>query len=81
MTPLAFRRCYVAFTRRRPFQQFVIELHNGRRLLIQHPEALRFRTAVIHFVSPGEQTKNYLFDTTSVSVIRDPEEEDAAPSQ
>ena len=80
MTPDNFRRAHRSFTRRRPFLPFIVEFHSGRRLLIPHPESLVVRDPLIHFISPGGQPKNYIFDSSSVSLLCDLEEEDAPPA-
>jgi hypothetical protein len=81
MTLEGFRLAHEAFTHRRPFLPFIVEFHSGRRLLIPHPEALVIRGLLIHFISPGEPAKNYVFDSSSVSMILDREDEAPGPSQ
>jgi hypothetical protein len=90
MTPEGFALALRAFTIRRPFRPFFIELHSGTRLLVRHPEAVQFRGfvepgpppgrafALIHFVSPGEETKNHVFDHDSDSMLLDPPDEPKA---
>jgi hypothetical protein len=58
-----------AFTRRRLFQPFLVELVTGDRVLVAHPEALTWRGTVLYFISP--QDLNRLFDHTSVCQILD----------
>jgi hypothetical protein len=81
MTPDGFRRAHRTFNRRKPFLPFVVEFHSGRQLLVSQPESLVIRDPLIHFVSPGEQPKNYVFDSSSVSMLCDLEERDTPPSQ
>jgi hypothetical protein len=80
VTPDAFRLALEAFMRRRPFRPFIIEFHSGRRLLIEHPEALLHRGQLLHFLSPGEGARNYVFDSSSVSLVRDVQDEDERTS-
>ncbi len=52
-------------SRRSPFQPFTVELNNGGRIEVDHPEALVFRGGLAVFVSAeGEPS---LFDHQSVS--------------
>jgi hypothetical protein len=71
MTPDTFDDALQAFGRRRPFRPFQIEFHSGRRLVVTHPEAVRGRGGLLHFVSPGEDRLNYVFDASSVSLLSD----------
>ncbi|MBI2807854.1 MAG: hypothetical protein HYX68_22965 [Planctomycetes bacterium] len=63
----AFERSLRAFTRRKPFQPFMVELVSGTRLLIEHPEALIFRTKVAVYVDKDNEITH--FDNTGVSKI------------
>jgi hypothetical protein len=74
VAPDAFRRALRSFTRRRPFRPFQIEFHNGRRLLVSHPEAVQARGDVMYYAGPGAPGRNYLFDASSVSLLSDMED-------
>ena len=75
MAPDPFRRALRSFTRRRPFRPFQIEFHSGRRLVVNHPEAVQARRDVMYYASPGDPGRNYLFDASSVSLLSDVEDE------
>jgi hypothetical protein len=75
VTPENLHRALRSFARRTPFQPFLVELHNGRRFRIIHPEAVQIRDGVVYHISPGDEGKNYLFDHESVCLICDVEEE------
>jgi hypothetical protein len=53
-----------AFTKRRPFSPFVVELFSGDRLFDPHPEALTFRSTLLYFIDPKNQAR--LFQAESV---------------
>jgi len=60
-----FERSLRAFSRRRPFKPFLVELASGARLTVDHPEALAQRGLVAVYINPdGEFT---LFDNTMVT--------------
>ena len=60
-----FDRTLCGMARRTPFQSFVVELVNGARIEVDHPEALVFRAGLAVFVdAEGEPS---LFDHQSVS--------------
>lgn len=60
-----FERSLRAFQRRSPFRPFTVELMNGGRILVDHPEAMVFRGGVAVYVSPdGVPT---LFDHEGVN--------------
>lgn len=63
----AFDRSLRAFVRRAPFQAFIVELMNGSRFSVQHPEALAFSDGVAVYLSPGGIPS--LFDHTSVTQL------------
>jgi hypothetical protein len=78
MTPRAFQRALVAFTRRKPFLPFQIELISGDQFLIAHPEALRIRgNLILHVVTTGRQR---LFEPASVCQLLDKETQPHLPS-
>ena len=64
-----FQRSLRAFTQRRPFKPFVVELVSGARLTVDHPEALAHRgRAAMHIDREGNFT---LFDNEGVSQLAD----------
>ncbi len=67
MTEDAFRRALFAFTHRRPFQRFVLEMTSGTRFLVEHPEAVIFHGDVIMHIS--RTNKVTLLDATSVGAL------------
>ena len=73
MTPANFRIALHAFTGRRPFQRFLVELMTGERLRVDHPEALVLRGEVVMHVGKGVAYR--LFDSQSVCQLRDLNEE------
>jgi hypothetical protein len=65
----SFARVLRAFSRRRPFKPFIVELTSGDKLLVEHPEALVFRDKVaVHFSPKHEIT---IFDHEGVSQLTD----------
>jgi hypothetical protein len=60
-----FERTLRAMARRSPFQSFTVELNNGTRIEVDHPEALVFRGGLAVFVSSGGEPS--LFDHQSVT--------------
>jgi hypothetical protein len=71
MTRDNFEIALRAFVRRRPFQPFLIEFHSGDNILVTHPEALRLQGDVCQYVTRA--SLNCLFDSSSVSRLRDPD--------
>ena len=60
-----FDRTLRGMARQSPFQPFTVELNNGARVEVDHPEALVFRGGLAVFVnSDGDPS---LFDHQSVS--------------
>ncbi len=60
-----FDRSLRAFSQRRPFKPFLVELASGAQLTVDHPEALAQRGLVAVYINPdGEFT---LFDNTIVT--------------
>jgi hypothetical protein len=57
------------FARRRPFRPFLIEFVSGDRVLVRHPEAVRFRGGLLVHVSPAFEHR--LFDSDSVCQLLD----------
>jgi hypothetical protein len=69
MSIQAFLIALHAFTKRKPFKPFLIELFSGDRIYIRHPEALALRGDLIYFVGPNYQAR--LLQTTSVCPFLD----------
>lgn len=55
-----------AFTDRRRFRPFLIELNSGDRILVSHPEAISLAGDRLHFQGPDR-----LFDSDSVCQVLD----------
>lgn len=69
MTEQTFARSLRAFSQRRPFKPFLVELASGTRFTVDHPEALAQRGAAAVYINPdGEYT---LFDNTMVTQMAD----------
>ncbi len=67
MEAKSFEKSLRAFTTRKPFRSFEIELISGTTLIIDHPEALVIRGgAAVHVDKENEFT---LFDNSTVSKI------------
>ena len=67
MTSENFENAFAAFQSFKPFRVFSIELHGGRRLEVDHPDALIIRDGIAVFFAPGGV--RVLFDHDSVSQI------------
>ena len=64
-----FERGLRAFSQRRPFKPFLVELASGARFRVDHPKALAQRGPAAVYISPdGEYT---LFDNTMVTRMAD----------
>ncbi len=64
-----FERVLKAFTQRRPFKPFRIELVSGAELTVEHPEALVHRGRGAMYIDPeGNFT---LFDNEGVAQLAD----------
>lgn len=69
MKEQVFERTLKAFTQRKPFKPFLVELISGTRLTIDHPEALVHRgRAAMHVDQEGNFT---LFENEGVSRLAD----------
>jgi hypothetical protein len=62
-------RALRSFRRRTPFKPFLVELANGGRILVEHPEALAFRGGTAVFISPRHEFT--LFDHEGVADVKD----------
>jgi hypothetical protein len=69
VTDDAFETAIRAFTRRRRFRPFGIELHSGRVLRVSHPEAVRVRGGLARLIVAEDPERNFIFDASSVSVV------------
>lgn len=69
MVQETFSQALRASARRRPFKPFVVELVNGERIVVEHPEALAFNAGAAVYVSP--QREFALFDHEGVADVRD----------
>ena len=70
MVAESFARSLQGFHRRRPFRPFSVELANGERAQIDHPEALAFRgSGVAIFIGTDGRFK--LLDHESVCSLSD----------
>lgn len=77
MVAESFAKSLQGFHRRRPFNPFIVDLLNGDRLKIDHPEALAFRgVGVAIFISPDGGFK--LLDHESVCSLSDISPQDAS---
>jgi hypothetical protein len=61
----AFEQSMRAFTRRTPFEPFVVELMSGSRMQVNHPEAVAFNRGVAVYIAPDGTPS--LFDHDSVT--------------
>ena len=73
----SFSRRLNAFSRRRPFESFTVELSSGERIMVDHPEALVYRGGLAVCVAlDGTPT---LFDHGQVTrMIGAPDNQSAA---
>lgn len=62
-----FERSLRAFSKRRPFKPFRVELASGAHFTVDHPEALAQRGAVAAYIHPGGEYT--LFDSTMVTQV------------
>jgi hypothetical protein len=67
--PDNFRAALRSFTRRRPFQPFVVELVTGERIQVRHPEVLVLGGDVAVYNHPNRAV--LLFDGESVCQLCD----------
>lgn len=69
MSPETAQIALKAFTARKPFRPYIIELMDARAIEVLHPEVVRARAGAFVFVSP--EWKNILFDSSSIVCRRD----------
>jgi hypothetical protein len=62
-----FERSLRAFTQRRPFKPFLIELASRTQFTVEHPEALARRGQVAVYIDPDGEYR--LFDNTLVTQL------------
>ncbi len=69
MTLKHFTAALRAFTHRRRFKPFSIELASGDRIYVTHPEAVILRNELWVFTSPNE--RHHVFESESVIQLLD----------
>lgn len=69
MVAETFSQILKSFARRKPFKPFLVELVNGERILVEHPEALAFNGKAAVYISP--RTEFCLFENEGVADVRD----------
>jgi hypothetical protein len=69
VTDPAFEAAIRAFTRRKPFRPFSIELLSGTVLRITHPEAIRVRNGVARFITAEDPERNFIFDSSTACMV------------
>ena len=67
MMPLVFEETLSALRGRSPFEPFVVELLNGSRVEVEHPEALAYTQRRAVYV--GKQGRLHIFDPDGVNQI------------
>lgn len=48
-----FEATVMSYKRRRPYQPFTLELVNGGRVEIDHPDAIALREGMAFYIAPG----------------------------
>jgi hypothetical protein len=69
MVAETFAQALRAFSRRKPFKPFLVELVNGERIFVEHPEALAFNGRAAVYISPRSEFA--LFDNEGVADVKD----------
>ncbi|HZT80950.1 MAG TPA: hypothetical protein VFA26_12035 [Gemmataceae bacterium] len=59
MTLDDFEKTYMAFKYRKPPQPFVVELKDGRQVLITNPKGLVFNPPAVGYLSPQDGLVNF----------------------
>ncbi len=67
MMPLVFEETLTQMRRQEPFQPFVVELLNGNRINVEHPEALAYSQRRAVYV--GKHGSLHIFDPDGVNQI------------
>ncbi|HUY34795.1 MAG TPA: hypothetical protein VMV69_18765 [Pirellulales bacterium] len=67
MVSKSFAKALRAFVYRKPFKRFTVELINGERIEVEHPEALVFRGGVAVYFSPKNEIS--IFDHEGVARV------------
>jgi hypothetical protein len=70
MFAVNFEQTLTELARHAPFRPFVVELGNGERIEVDHPEALAFRNMRAIFITKEGQAHD--FDAESVTRIVGP---------
>ncbi len=73
MMPLIFEETLIELQGRTPFLPFVVELQNGSRIEVEHPEALAYTQRRAVYV--GKQGSLHIFDPDGVNQIISPGDE------
>ena len=74
-----FERILRGFTQRTPFRPFTVELINGRRFAVEHPEALIIRNGMAVYIAPTDGALT-IFDHEGVNQFTGAPEVDTARS-
>lgn len=69
MVAESFASALRAFTNRKPFKAFAVDLVNGERIVVEHPEALVFRNSITVYFSPQKEIA--IFDHEGVARLTD----------
>lgn len=69
MTAQSFQRALRAFTRRRPFQPYLVEFVSGEQITVHHPEAVATWSEDVIFTSREQRYR--WFDATTVCQLLD----------
>ena len=72
MMPLIFEETLTELRRQTPFRPFVVELLNGSRIEVEHPEALAYTQRRAVYV--GKHGALHIFDPDGVNQIITPDE-------
>ena len=71
MYAINFQQTLTELRRESPFRPFIVELVNGERIEVDHPEALAFRDMRAIFIT--KEGRAHYFDPEGVSQIVGPE--------
>lgn len=69
MYTVNFQKTLGELAKQSPFRPFVVELMNGQRVVVDHPEALAFRDTRAIFI--GKDGDAHYFDSEGVNRIID----------
>lgn len=74
MIPLVFEETLADLSSRSPFEPFLVELSNGSKIEVEHPEALALSRRRAVYI--GKQGRLHIFDPDGVTQIVSPAEND-----